>query len=97
MATKESGQPFDAVMLDIMVRGGMGGKETIQELRAQDNNVKAIVSSGYSADPVMEKFSEYGFCASVPKPYEIHELTRVLHDIIMVKSDSENGKSIWYF
>ncbi len=57
----ESSKPFDAVILDLTIRGGMGGKETIKKLLELDPDVKAIVTSGYSNDPVMANFREYGF------------------------------------
>ncbi|MBL0713133.1 MAG: response regulator, partial [Desulfosarcina sp.] len=79
---RASGQPFDAVILDLTVPGGMGGKETVSALRALDENVKAIVSSGYSNDPVIANFSRYGFQAAVKKPYLLHEISRALHSLL---------------
>lgn len=75
---KESGNPFDLVILDLTVRGGMGGKEVIRELIKIDPAVRAIVSSGYSTDPVMAHFREYGFQGALAKPYEMRELSEVL-------------------
>ena len=77
-----SGRPFDAVILDLIVPGGMGGKETIQELQKIDPNVKAVVSSGYSTDAIMANHEEYGFAAAVSKPYKARELGRVLKQIL---------------
>ncbi len=57
----ESGQPFEAVVLDLTIKGGMGGVDTIKKLMGIDPNVKAIVSSGYSNDPVMTNYRAYGF------------------------------------
>ncbi len=85
VTAKELGQPFDAVILDLEVPGGMGGEETIQRLLTLDKNIKAIVSSGYSDEPIMAKFREYGFCGSLPKPYKIDDLKMVLHDVIKGK------------
>lgn len=62
------GKPFDAVIMDLTIPGGMGGKEAIRELLKIDPGVRAIVSSGYSTDPVMAKFGEYGFRRVVAKP-----------------------------
>jgi PAS domain S-box-containing protein len=74
------GDPFSAVILDLTVPGGMGGKETIQRLRALDPAVRAIVSSGYSEDPVMARYREFGFCSVVAKPYRLHELSMALRE-----------------
>ncbi len=79
---KESNQSFDAVILDLTIPGGMGGAETIQKLLEMDHQVKAIVSSGYSNDPVMSNFQQYGFNGVITKPYKIQELSQVLHKII---------------
>ena len=79
----ESDKPFDAVIMDLTIPGGMGGKETIKELLEIDPDVKAIVASGYSNDPLMTNFSEYGFKGVVEKPFEIYELEEVLQKVIM--------------
>ncbi len=79
---KETGQPFAAVILDLTVPGGMGGKETIKKLLEIDPDVKAIVSSGYSTDPIMTDFVKYGFKGVVVKPYRTSELEQVLHKVI---------------
>ncbi|RLB90540.1 MAG: hypothetical protein DRH50_12220 [Deltaproteobacteria bacterium] len=79
---KESGNAFDAVIMDLTIPGGMGGKEAIKKLLELDPDVKAIVSSGYSNDPVMADFRKYGFRAVVAKPYEIKELGEVIHKTI---------------
>ena len=77
----EAGKPFDAVILDLTVPGAMGGKEAIGRLCEIDANVKAIVSSGYSIDPVMSHYDEYGFCGVVEKPYNIQKLSEALNQI----------------
>jgi PAS domain S-box-containing protein len=80
---KETGKPFDAVIMDLTVPGGIGGKEAINKLLEIDPNVKAIVSSGYSNDPVLSNYTEYGFCGGVAKPYKLEELGKTLHEIIL--------------
>ncbi len=79
---KESAQPFDAIIMDLTIPGGMGGKETIQELIEIDPETKAIVSSGYSNDPIMADYRKYGFCGVIAKPYKIKELGEILYKVI---------------
>ncbi|MCW3490531.1 PAS domain-containing hybrid sensor histidine kinase/response regulator [Dethiobacter alkaliphilus] len=75
---KEHGEPFERVILDLMVAEGMGGKETIEKLQELDPHVKSYVSSGYSNDPVISHYREYGFCGCIPKPYTIEQLGAAL-------------------
>ncbi len=71
-------QPFAVVILDLTITGGMGGKETIGELKQLDPDVYAIVASGYSNDPVLASYKEYGFKDILTKPYTMEELKEVL-------------------
>ena len=80
------GQAFAAVILDLTVPGGMGGKETMARLLEIDPQVKAIVSSGYSDDPIMADFQKYGFSGVIAKPYRISELGKILNKVIMKKA-----------
>ncbi|ODS33455.1 MAG: putative two-component sensor kinase [Candidatus Scalindua rubra] len=82
---KETGQSFDAVLMDLTVPGGMEGKEAIKKLLEIDPEVKAIVSSGYSYDPIMTDYRKYGFSACVAKPCKIQELSKTLHKLIKGK------------
>jgi signal transduction histidine kinase/CheY-like chemotaxis protein len=82
-AALETDRPFDAVILDLTVRGGMGGKETIRNLINLDPDVKGIVSSGYSDDPVMEDYQKYGFKGVVVKPFSIYELSESLNHVLV--------------
>jgi PAS domain S-box-containing protein len=77
-----SGHPFDAVILDLTVRGGMGGKEALARLRALDPGVKAIVSSGYSAEAPLASFEQLGFRAVLGKPYTRDALDAVLRSLL---------------
>jgi PAS domain S-box-containing protein len=79
---RDNGQRFAAVIMDLTIPGGMGGKETIRVLREIDQNVKAIVCSGYSNDPVLAEYQKYGFIARVEKPYRMQELGRVLSAVL---------------
>ena len=85
-AAQRDGSPFDVVIMDLTVPEGMGGKEAIRRLKELDPLVKAIVSSGYSYDPVMASFQEFGFSGVIPKPYVMEELGRVLQDVITKKT-----------
>ena len=78
----KSAEPFDAVILDLTVPGGMGGKETIKRLREIDPDINAIVSSGYSNDDVMANFREYGFSSVIVKPYNPRELSGILLNVL---------------
>jgi PAS domain S-box-containing protein len=77
----ESNNPFKLVILDLMVPGGMGGIETLQELKEIDPDVKAVVSSGYSNNPIMSDFQSYGFVDVIPKPYTISQVANLLNKI----------------
>jgi len=91
MAVKGTDNAFTAVITDLTVPEGMGGKECIRRLRELDPKVKAIVSSGYSLDPVMANFREYGFSGVIPKPYVIEELSRVLEEVVGNKSPAKEA------
>jgi two-component system cell cycle sensor histidine kinase/response regulator CckA len=77
-----SEHPYDVVILDLKVRVGLGGIDTIKALKAMDPRVKAIVSSGLSNDPVMTHFKDYGFQGALPKPYKMKDIEDELHRLI---------------
>jgi CheY-like chemotaxis protein len=79
---KEAGRPFDLVILDLSIPDGMNGREAIEQLHRYDPNVKAIVSSGYSNDPVIQNFAAYGFSGSLTKPYRINDIKNILEELI---------------
>jgi PAS domain S-box-containing protein len=76
------GRPFDAVIMDLTIPGGMGGKDAVKRLREIDPALKAIVSSGYSNDPVMAHYAEYGFNGVVSKPYTIKQLSDTIQKVL---------------
>ncbi|MCS6858937.1 MAG: PAS domain S-box protein [Abditibacteriales bacterium] len=76
------GQVFDAVIMDLTVPGGMGGKEATRQLLEIDPHAKVIVSSGYSNDPIMANYEAYGFCGVVAKPYKVKDLVATLQSVI---------------
>jgi CheY-like chemotaxis protein len=79
---KITGVPFDIVILDLSVPTGMGGKETIEELRKFDPAIKAIISSGYANDPVVQDYSRFGFSGRLTKPYKINDLKNILEQLM---------------
>lgn len=76
------GNPFDVVVLDLVVPGGKGGEDTIRELKKIDPDVKAIITSGYSEDPILDEYKNYGFVNRLSKPYKINELETVLNEVL---------------
>jgi PAS domain S-box-containing protein len=78
------GQQIDAVIMDLTIPGEKGGSETIGRLIALDPQVRAIVSSGYSNDPVISDFRSWGFKGALTKPYGITEISEVLYQVTTV-------------
>ncbi|MEE3262796.1 MAG: response regulator [Candidatus Latescibacterota bacterium] len=74
----EEGEEFDIVIMDLTIPGGMGGREALGHLLDIDEYTCAIVSSGYSDDPVMADYANHGFADVVAKPYDIVELSHIL-------------------
>jgi two-component system cell cycle sensor histidine kinase/response regulator CckA len=81
-AAQSAGRPFSLLILDLTIPNGIGGQATIEAIRKSGSNVPAIVCSGYSRDPVMANFSDYGFQAVVPKPYDIATLTETIKRLL---------------
>jgi PAS domain S-box-containing protein len=77
-ASYEAGEPFTAVIMDLTIPGGMGGKEAVQQLLQLDPQARVIVASGYSDDPVMSSYQEFGFCGVLCKPFELADLSAAL-------------------
>ena len=75
---KNEGAPFDSVIMDLTIPGGMGGKDAVASLLALDPEANVIVASGYANDPIMASYKEYGFSAILPKPFTLGELNKVL-------------------
>ena len=80
---KAAGVPFDVVIVDLSVPEGMGGKETVALLKVFDPEVKAVVSTGFSNDPVVLDFTGYGFSGKLTKPYKINDLKNILEQLIV--------------
>jgi len=78
----DSGRSFDAVILDLTMPGGIGGKEALEKLKEIDPQVKAIACSGYADDPILTNFREYGFSAALAKPFRIENINNVLESVL---------------
>ena len=91
-AAQAEARPFDAVIMDLTVPGGMGGKECMQQLLTLDPNAKGIVSSGYSNDPVMADYAAHGFRGVIAKPYQVKELSQTLYRVIVEDSGHRGGE-----
>ncbi len=89
----EAGIPFDAVILDLTVKGGLGGKETIQKLASIDPDVRGIVSSGYANDPGVTNYRDFGFCAVMAKPYRVNEISEQLEQLLGKPESKKSGKT----
>lgn len=77
---RDGGEPFDVVIMDLTVRGGMGGTEAVKRMLEIDPDARVIVSSGYSEDPVMSDYKKSGFCGVLAKPYTVARLSEVLDE-----------------
>jgi CheY-like chemotaxis protein len=78
----ESGNRYCVVIMDLTIPGGMGGDEAIKALLEIDPDCKAIVSSGYSNDPIMADYRRHGFSGVISKPYRAVELSVLVHSVI---------------
>ena len=84
-AARASGRPFDVGILDLTVRGGLGGEETMLRLRAIDPSALAIASTGYSDSPIMARYADYGFAGIASKPYTVKELVQTLRQVLATR------------
>ncbi|MBD3167319.1 PAS domain S-box protein, partial [bacterium] len=81
-AAREESRDFDVVIMDLTIPGGLGGKETVKRLREMGEEVIAVASSGYSNDPVMARYRDYGFDAVISKPYTVEDLEKTLFQVL---------------
>jgi CheY-like chemotaxis protein len=79
-----SGEPFDSILMDLTIPGGMGGMEAVKKISEIDSNVKAIVCSGYSNDTIMANYRTFGFCGVIPKPYSLKQLSGTISDVLSI-------------
>jgi PAS domain S-box-containing protein len=85
-AALAANRPFDIVVMDLTVPGGMGGREAMERLRKIDPTVRAIVSSGYSQDPVMASYRAHGFRSVLPKPYDLGQLRHAMEETLSARA-----------
>lgn len=78
----EANKPFDVVIMDLTIPGGIGGKEAIKDILDIDPEAKVIVSSGYADNPVMSNYAAYGFKGIISKPYTMNNLQKVLSKVL---------------
>ncbi len=88
---EQTGEPFDLVVLDLTVPGGMGGAEAVKYIRELRSNVAIIVSSGYADDSVLARYKEHGFDGILPKPFTIPELRRAIAELEEQQTDVPEG------
>ncbi len=80
------GRPFDLVILDLTVPGGMGGLDAFNRLREADPGVRAVVSSGYAEDPVLREYGNFGFAGALAKPYDVSKLREIISAVLPAKA-----------
>ncbi len=77
-----SHEPFDLVIMDLTIPGGMGGKDAVLEVLKLNPAAKVIVASGYSNDPVMANFRDYGFSGAIVKPFQLQSMSQVVGEVL---------------
>ncbi len=88
---RDAGTPVDLVIMDLTIAGGMGGEEAARELLELDAEAKIIVASGYSNNPVMANYQEYGFLAAIAKPFMLAGLDRVIEKVLCSSGETVQG------
>jgi PAS domain S-box-containing protein len=96
-AADERDEPFDAVILDLTVPGGMGGGEAVGHIKQIRGDVPVLVMSGYADDAVLARYREYGFDGVLPKPFMIPDLRRVLHEVELMRTSRAEQKEACAF
>ena len=82
LRTFAAGTPYDLVIMDLTIPGGMGGKEAVTKILEVDAGAKVLVSSGYSTDPIMTNFADYGFVGVIGKPFDLSSITATLDKVL---------------
>jgi len=79
---RKKGEPYDLIILDLTIPGGLGGKETVKRILGIDSDAKVIVSSGYSDDQILSNYIIEGFCGVISKPYNLIKLSQIIHKVL---------------
>ncbi len=79
---RNQGQPFDLVIMDLTIPGGMGGREAVTLILQEDPAAKVVVASGYSTDPILANYQDYGFSAAIAKPFRIKDLSEIIKKVM---------------
>ncbi|MCQ8894391.1 MAG: response regulator [Methanolinea sp.] len=79
---QNEGDPFDLVILDLSVEGGKGGLETLEDLKIVDPNIVALITTGFTGEPVFSRYREYGFAGAVAKPYRMKDLDDAIRAVL---------------
>ena len=79
---RDSGKPFDVIILDLTIPGGMGGREVVSAIRESDSDVKILVSSGDLSDPAITSFADFGFSGVLAKPYNKNILDKTIKSVL---------------
>ena len=77
-----SGKCFDAIIMDLTIPSGMGGKDALEEILKIDPDARSIVASGYSADNIMANYGSFGFTAILQKPFRFDEIADALEEVM---------------
>ena len=87
----KEGRPPQVLVMDLTVPGDMGGAQALDAIRKINPDVRAIVASGYSSDPIVANFKDYGFCARVLKPFNIQQLIGVIMEVLGGSEGPKDG------
>jgi two-component system cell cycle sensor histidine kinase/response regulator CckA len=79
---RNQGEPFDVVLMDLVIPNGVGGQDAVHTIRKIDPEAKVIASSGHLDHPVMKEHKKFGFIASLEKPYKLERLQQVIQSVI---------------
>ncbi len=78
---KEEGKPFDLIIMDLTIKGGMGGEEAVAEIRKLNKDLPVVVSTGYSDDDIVRNYKSYGFSGVLTKPFKMNELKKLIEEL----------------